>query len=43
MGKLNRDKVDCIVQTILYDYEDCKYINRTDLYNQPDKKAIIEI
>ena len=43
MGKLNQDKVDHIVQTILRDYEDGKYINNTDLYNQPDKKAIIEI
>lgn len=43
MGKLNQDKVDHIVQTILHDYDDNKYINHTDLYNQPDKKAIIEI
>lgn len=43
MGKLNQDKVDHIVQSILHDYEDNKYINHTDLYNQPDKKAIIEI
>lgn len=43
MGKLNQERVDHIVQTILHDYEDDKYVNHTDLYNQPDKKAIIDI
>lgn len=43
MGKLNENRVEQIVQTILHDYEDNKYINNTDLYNQPDNKAIIEI
>lgn len=43
MVKLNQDRVDNIVKTILNDYEDNKYVNHTDLYNQPDKKAIIDI
>lgn len=43
MGKIDQDKVDSIVKRILHDYEDSKYINHTDLYNQPDKKAVIEI
>ena len=43
MGKLNENRVEQIVQTILHDYEDDKYVNNTDLYNQPDKKAIIEL
>ena len=43
MGKLNEDRVADIVQLILGDYEDERVINKTDLYNQPDKKAIIDI
>ena len=43
MGKLNEDRVEDIVQLILEDYEDERVINKTDLYNQPDKGAIIDI
>lgn len=43
MGRLNADRVGHIVSTILSDYEDNKYVNKTDLYNQPDKNAIIDI
>lgn len=43
MGKLNEDRVENIVQLILEDYEDERVINKTDLYNQPDKGAIIDI
>lgn len=43
MVKINQDKVDSIVKNILHDYENDKYINKTDLYNQPDKKAVIDI
>lgn len=39
MGKINQNKVDSIVQTILQDYEDDKYINRTYLYTQSNKKS----
>lgn len=43
MSKLNEDRVESIVQLILEDYVDERAINKTDLYNQPDKKAIIDI
>lgn len=43
MGKLNEDRVNQIVQTILEDYEDSRTINKTDLGNQPDKEAVIDI
>ncbi len=43
MGKLNEDRVESIVQLILDDYTDEREVNKTDLYNQPDKKAIIDI
>lgn len=43
MGKLNEQRVEHIVQSILSDYEDSKAINKRDIYNRPDKKAIIEI
>ncbi|MCQ2465203.1 MAG: serine acetyltransferase [Oscillospiraceae bacterium] len=43
MGKLNENRVNQIVQTILADYEDNRTINKTDLVNQPDKDAIIDI
>lgn len=28
MGRLNQNKVDHIIQTILHDYDDSKYINQ---------------
>lgn len=37
------NNVECIVQAILEDYDDDKVINKTDLYNQPDKAAILDI
>lgn len=43
MNRLNEDRVEDIVQLILGDYIDDRAINKTDLYNQPDKKAIIDI
>ena len=43
MGRLNEDRVESIVQLILDDYTDERAVNKTDLYNQPDKKAVIEI
>lgn len=46
MGRIdneNMEKVDGIVQTILADYGDDRAINRTELYNQPDKSAILDI
>lgn len=43
MSKLNEDRVESIVHLILRDYEDERAINKTDLYNQPDKEAIIDI
>lgn len=43
MGKLNEQRVEHIVQAILTDYEDNRAINKRDIYNRPDKKAIIEI
>lgn len=43
MGRLNEDRVKSIVQLILDDYTDERAVNKTDLYNQPDKKAVIDI
>ncbi len=43
MGRLNEDRVESIVQLILDDYTDERAVNKTDLYNQPDKKAVIDI
>lgn len=43
MGKIIENKVESIVQNILSDYEDERTINKIDLYNQPDKKAILDI
>ncbi|MBQ8515430.1 MAG: serine acetyltransferase [Ruminococcus sp.] len=43
MSKLDEERVEHIVQTILQDYEGERAVNKMDLYNQPDKKAIIDI
>lgn len=45
MSRLNDsdDRIEDIVQMILGDYEDDRAINKTDLYNQPDKEAIIDV
>lgn len=43
MSRLNEERVESIVKLILKDYEDDRAVNKTDIYNQPDKKAIIEI
>lgn len=43
MSRLNEDRVEDIVQMILDDYTDERVVNKTDLYNQPDKKAVIDI
>ena len=36
------NKIKDIVNCLLYDYDDNRYINEIDLDNQPDKKAIID-
>lgn len=43
MSKINSDRVENIVQSILEDYNDERSINKTDIYNQPDKEAIISV
>lgn len=43
MEKLDSNRVAHIVQAILDDYGDDRAVNKTDLYNQPDKKAILEL
>lgn len=43
MGQLNAERVEHIVQSILSDYADDRAINKTDLYNQPDKEAVIDL
>ncbi len=43
MSKISENSVECIVQNILDDYEDGRAINKIDIYNQPDKKAILDI
>lgn len=43
MSRLNEERIENIVQLILEDYEDERIINKTDLYNQPDRNAIIDI
>ena len=43
MGRLNEERVEEIVQLILKDYTDERVVNKMDVYNQPDKKAIIDI
>ncbi len=43
MSVLDEKRINCIVQTILEDYEDDRTINKTDFCNQPDKEAITEI
>lgn len=43
MSRLNEDRVESIVQLILESYTDERVINKTDLYNQPDRNAIIDI
>lgn len=43
MRNTDMDRVEGIVQRILDDYTDERAVNKTDLYNQPDKKAVIDI
>lgn len=43
MRQSNDEKIEHIVQLILDDYEDDRAVNKTDLYNQPDKEAIIDV
>lgn len=43
MGRLDGFKIEKIIGDILYDYSDSRVINETDIYNQPDKQAIIGI
>lgn len=43
MGKIIENSVESIVQNIPNDYEDERTINKIDLYNQPDKNAILDI
>lgn len=39
----NEERIENAVQKILADYTDYKAINKTDIYNQPDKEAIIDV
>lgn len=39
----NEERIENAVQLILSDYTDSKAINKTDIYNQPDKAAIIDV
>lgn len=43
MSTLEENRVESIVQLILSDYDAEKPINKTDISNQPDKNAIIDI
>lgn len=46
MGRIDNDnmeRVEGIVQSILADYGDDRAINRTEVNNQPDKSAILDI
>ncbi|MDE7423004.1 MAG: serine acetyltransferase [Lachnospiraceae bacterium] len=43
MMQSNHEKIENIVQLILNDYEDDRAVNKTDLYNQPNKEAIIDV
>lgn len=43
MKQSNDEKIENIVQLILDDYEDDRAVNKTDLYNQPNKEAIIDV
>lgn len=43
MDRCSDDRVESVVQLILDDYNDDKAINKTDLCNEPDKDAIIDI
>lgn len=43
MNKINEDKIEGVVQKILSDYNDERIINKTDVYNMPDKEAITGI
>lgn len=36
-------EIDEVVSLIISDYEDERTVNKIDLYNQPDKKAIVDI
>lgn len=43
MSKIDESRVEDIVQLILEDYNDDRAINKTDIYNKPDKAAIIDV
>lgn len=43
MSKIDGNSVEEIVQLILEDYKDNRDINKTDIYNKPDKSAIIDV
>lgn len=43
MKKVNEDRIENIVNLILEDYTDDRAVNKTDIYNQPDKVGIIEV
>ncbi len=43
VAKLDEERVEKVVQEILEDYSRDSILNKLDIYNQPDKKAIIEI
>lgn len=43
MAGVNSDRIEKVVQNILDDYLDDRSINKTDIFNQPDKEAIIDV
>lgn len=43
MAKFDQKSIENIVQNILADYDHDSVINKNDVYNQPDKDAIVDI
>lgn len=43
MDRSNKERVQSVVKLILDDYGDDRAINKTDLCNEPDKNAIIDV
>lgn len=43
MGQNQDREISDVVELILADYDDDRSVNKTDIYNQPDKEAIIDI
>lgn len=43
MGQNQDKEISEVVELIIADYDDNRSVNKTDIYNQPDKDAIIDI